>query len=80
LDHKLPSAISLADIVNVFTRHFLITALLHGRRDMAQSAEASVMAYIRNKTERHRNRSFQEEYLEFLKKHRIEYDEPNLWD
>ncbi len=36
--------------------------------------------YIRNQQEHHRKMTFQEEFLAFLKKHRIDYDERFLWD
>jgi putative transposase len=38
------------------------------------------IAYINNQEEHHRHKSFQEEYLAFLKKHEIDYDEKYLWD
>jgi REP element-mobilizing transposase RayT len=38
------------------------------------------IAYIKNQEEHHRHKSFQGEYLAFLKKHGIEYDEKHLWD
>lgn len=37
------------------------------------------IAYIARQEEHHRKKTFQEEYLEFLKKHGIEYDERYLW-
>ena len=38
-----------------------------------------VKAYIAAQAEHHRKRTFQEEYLAFLKKHGVEYDERYLW-
>ena len=35
--------------------------------------------YIERQAEHHRHKSFQEEYLEFLNKHGIEYDERYVW-
>jgi REP element-mobilizing transposase RayT len=35
--------------------------------------------YIKNQKEHHRHKTFQEEYLAFLKKHGIEYDERYIW-
>ena len=35
--------------------------------------------YIKNQKTHHRTRSFQEEFLMLLKKHRIEFDERYLW-
>lgn len=39
-----------------------------------------VVEYIRNQKEHHRKKTFQEEYLAFLKEYGIEYDERYLWD
>ena len=39
-----------------------------------------VVHYISNQEEHHRNKSFQEEYLAFLKKYKVKYDERYLWD
>jgi putative transposase len=36
--------------------------------------------YIANQEEHHRVRTFKEEFLAFLKKHGIEYDERYIWD
>jgi REP element-mobilizing transposase RayT len=90
---SLPSTISLADIVSAmkanssgwihqtFRNHRAFAWQKgYGAFSVSKSAEPQVMEYIRNQTEHHRNRSFQEEYLEFLKKHEIEYDERYLWD
>lgn len=38
-----------------------------------------VVRYIQNQRDRHRKKTFQDEYLEFLDKHGIEYDERYLW-
>jgi REP element-mobilizing transposase RayT len=38
------------------------------------------IAYINSQETHHRKKTFQEEYLEFLKKHGVEYDERHLWD
>ncbi|MFZ5519549.1 MAG: IS200/IS605 family transposase [Candidatus Zhuqueibacterota bacterium] len=35
--------------------------------------------YIENQREHHRHKTFQEEYLAFLKKHAFEYDENYIW-
>jgi len=35
--------------------------------------------YIERQQEHHRKKTFQEEYLEFLKKYHIEYDERYIW-
>ena len=46
---------------------------------VSKSNIPDVIIYIRNQREHHRKRSFQEEYLEFLIKNGIEYDERYLW-
>ncbi len=38
-----------------------------------------VREYIRNQMEHHRMRTFQEEYLEFLREYRVPYDERYIW-
>jgi REP element-mobilizing transposase RayT len=37
------------------------------------------VAYIRNQLQHHQKKSFQQEYLGFLKKHKIEYDDRYIW-
>jgi len=39
-----------------------------------------VIKYIKNQSEHHRNKTFQEEYLAFLKKYNVEYNERYLWE
>ena len=41
---------------------------------------AAVEDYVRQQVEHHRTRTFQEEYLAFLKRYAIEYDERYVWD
>jgi len=43
-------------------------------------AEATVFDYIANQEEHHRNVAFKDEFVAFLKKHEIEYDEKYLWE
>ena len=55
-----------------------------GRRDTARcslgaSQIEDVTAYIAGQEEHHRLRSFQEEYLGFMKQYKIEYDERYVW-
>jgi putative transposase len=37
------------------------------------------VVYIKNQKEHHRKRTFQEEYISFLKKNQVDYDERYLW-
>ncbi len=39
-----------------------------------------VRQYIANQKEHHKKRTFQEEYLAFLKKYQVDYDERYIWD
>src|SRR5262245_64184733 len=50
----------------------------YGAFTVSKSAVLDVQRYIQNQREHHRKMSFQEEYLEFLKKHGIDYDERYL--
>lgn len=40
----------------------------------------TVKNYIRNQEEHHKKKTFKEEYVAFLKKYNIEYDERYVWD
>lgn len=39
----------------------------------------AVKSYIANQAEHHRTKTFQEEYVTFLNRHGVEYDEKFLW-
>ena len=39
----------------------------------------SVKAYIENQAEHHKDKTYQEEYVAFLGRHLVEYDEKYLW-
>ena len=51
----------------------------YGAFSVSHSSLAEVEKYIANQEEHHRKISFQEEFLTFLKKHEIEFDERYLW-
>jgi putative transposase len=46
---------------------------------ISKSSIPEVITYIQNQREHHRRKTFQEEYLEFLRQNGIEYDERYLW-
>ena len=46
---------------------------------VSKSNIPKVIKYIQNQREHHRTKTFQEEYLEFLRQNGIEYDERYLW-
>jgi putative transposase len=51
----------------------------YGASSVSVSQLETITNYIKNQKEHHRRRSFQEEFLMLLKKHRIEFDERYLW-
>jgi len=51
----------------------------YGAFTVSKSNLPEVVRYIQNQREHHRKNTFQDEYLEFLRKHGIEYDERYLW-
>ena len=52
----------------------------YGAFSVSHSRLPSVERYIASQVEHHRVRSFQEEFVTFLKRHHIPYDERYLWD
>jgi putative transposase len=46
----------------------------YGAFSVSASQKDKTIAYIRGQKEHHRTRTFQEEFLEFLNKHGVEYD------
>ena len=51
----------------------------YGAFTVSRSQIPEVIEYIKNQHAHHRNKTFQEEYLELLQKHRVDYDERYLW-
>ena len=47
---------------------------------VSESVAGSVRQYIRNQKEHHKTVTFEEEFIAFLRKNRIEYDERYIWD
>ena len=52
----------------------------YGSFSVSVSQLDNIMEYIRNQAEHHKKMSFKEEFIELLRKHRIQYDERYLWD
>ena len=52
----------------------------YGVFSVSRSAVPSVVRYIKDQREHHSKQSFEEEYVELLKKHGINYDERYLFD
>ncbi len=51
----------------------------YGAFSVSYSRIEDVRRYIENQHEHHRRKSFKEEFIEFLQKHEIEYDEKEIW-
>jgi REP element-mobilizing transposase RayT len=51
----------------------------YGAFTVSASRRAAVKQYIDRQEEHHRQKSFQEEYIEFLEEYGVEYDEQYLW-
>ena len=52
----------------------------YGAFSVNPSEIGRVQQYIQQQHEHHRTRTFKEEYLLFLKKYKVEYDERYVWD
>ncbi len=51
----------------------------YGAFSIGVSQIDATVVYIQNQPSHHRRKTFQEEFLNFLKKHRIEYDARFIW-
>jgi putative transposase len=51
----------------------------YGAFTVGISQRDQTISYIRGQAEHHRKRSFEEEFLTFLKKHGVEYDPQHVW-
>lgn len=51
----------------------------YGAFSVSKSTVEDVLKYIQGQEEHHRTRTFREEYVAFLVKHGVEYDERYLW-
>lgn len=52
----------------------------YGAFAVSESNVEAVREYIAHQREHHRKKSFQEEYRQFLERHRIVFDERYVWD
>ena len=52
----------------------------YGAFSLGQSQISTLLIYIEGQEEHHRTRTFKEEFIEFLKRYGVEYDEKYLWD
>ena len=52
----------------------------YGAFTVSKSNLSEVICYVQNQREHHRIKTYQEEFLSFLIRHEIDYDEKYLWD
>lgn len=90
---SLPATLSITDAVRLIktnssrwvhqtwqTRRSFAWQTGYGAFSVSLSNKDAVYKYIAKQEWHHRKKSFQEEFLDFLKKHGIEYDERYVWD
>ncbi len=51
-----------------------------GAFSVSKSSVPQVLKYIENQKEHHRKTTFQEEFLNFLRRHEVEFDERYIWN
>ena len=89
---KIPARATVADIVrtiktnssrwihdNKVLNHTFAWQEGYSAFGVSESSAMDVIAYISRQAEHHRNISFQEELITFLKKNGIQYDERYMW-
>lgn len=52
----------------------------YGAFSVNPSEVNTVIAYISNQHEHHRKKNFKEEYIAFLKKYKVDFDERYIWE
>jgi putative transposase len=52
----------------------------YGAFTVSESASEAVRRYIRDQKIHHTKHSFESEYIELLRRHRVDFDEKYLWD
>jgi putative transposase len=52
----------------------------YGAFSVSKSNVPGVLKYVRSQEEHHRKITFKEEFIDFLRRHEIEYDERYIWD
>ncbi len=52
----------------------------YGALNVSQSNAAAVIRYIERQEAHHRTETFEQEFLNFLHRHNIEYDPKYVWD
>ena len=89
---SLPSTITIAKAMQLIkggsskwvhdtfpAQSFFRWQVKYGAFGVSVSLLEKTIEYIKNQEEHHRTKSFKEEYIEFLRKCGIEYDDKYLW-
>jgi hypothetical protein len=88
---RIRPAQSIAEITRVIKTNSSKWVHLRGQREFAwqagygafsvsESNIPSITKYIVSQEEHHKKHSFQEEFVAFLKKNNVTYDERHIWD
>ena len=89
---SLPATISLAEITNAlkanssrwlketFNAKAFVWQKGYGAFSVSPSADRQVRAYVLGQEKHHKGVTFQEEYIAFLKRHEVEYDNRYAFD
>jgi REP element-mobilizing transposase RayT len=52
----------------------------YGAFSVSESQLSKLKEYIQNQTDHHKGKTFKEEFISILEKHKIEYDSEYIWD
>jgi putative transposase len=90
---SLPASVAVADAVRVMKtnsskwvhqtwaeRSGFAWQIGYGAFSVSRSNRDAVWRYIADQEEHHQQKTFQEEFIAFLNKHEIEYDERYIWE
>jgi putative transposase len=90
---SLPSTITIADFVSVVksnSSRWVHETFAHrkgfawqegyGAFSVSKSEEEKVINYIANQKQHHEKHSFKDEFMRFLDRYQVDYDERYLWD
>jgi hypothetical protein len=79
--HRQSHSINKGWIIGLDSPDFSTTAQRgYGAFNVSVSQLPETIHDIQNQVEHHRTRTFQQEYLAFLKRHELSFDDKYLWD
>ena len=78
---SLPTTVPIARAIQTFRQqHNFSWQQGYGSFSVSVSQLPEIIRYIQNQVEHHRNRTFHQEYVAFLKRHELSFDDKYLWD